>query len=64
MSLLQNHETHNRQFTFVIFVTSGGLHGGRHALMPTAVQRWEEIETWVFVACGWECKPVNSPLWE
>jgi hypothetical protein len=41
MLLLQNHKSHNRQFTFVIFVTFVEQTEGRQACRLSA-QRWEE----------------------
>jgi hypothetical protein len=41
MSLLQNHKSHNRQFTFVIFVTFVEQTERRQACRLSA-QRWEE----------------------
>src|SRR5437763_8570461 len=31
----------------------GGLHGGRREHTPPAVQRWKDLRSWVFAACGW-----------
>ncbi|PYV52011.1 MAG: hypothetical protein DMG96_22640 [Acidobacteria bacterium] len=51
MSLLQNHENHNRQFTLVIFVTFVGQTERRQACRLSA-QRWEDHVG--RYCCGWE----------